>query len=80
MSQICTKMVNFLFQAYFVRHFCYHSNSKSKIKANILHLGYSSNKPIGCEIDETQLSISGSRGGQICPLMHVALFILGTGK
>ena len=25
------------------------------------------------EIDETQLSVFGSRGGQFCPLMHVAL-------
>ena len=26
-----------------------------------------------CEIGEKQLSVSGSRGGQICPLMHVSL-------
>ena len=29
MSQMCSKMVIFLFSAYFDGHFCYHSNNKS---------------------------------------------------
>ena len=44
MSQICSKMVNFLFSAYFDGHFCYHSNGKSQINARLLHFGYCSNK------------------------------------
>ena len=39
---------NFLCKAYFVGHFCYHSNGKSYINMSdlSLHLHYSSNKPI----------------------------------
>ena len=62
-----------LFKTYFVGHFSYHRNGKSKIKAGILHLGYSLLNQLN-EINETQLSVFGSRGGQICPLMHVALW------
>ena len=32
--------------AYFGGHFCYHSNSKSRVNARPLHLGYCSNKLI----------------------------------
>ena len=44
MSQICSKMVIFLFSAYFGGHFCYHSNRKSRINTRPLHFGYCSNK------------------------------------
>ena len=44
MSQICSKMVTYLFSAYFVRYFCCHSNGKSQITSRLLHLGYCSNK------------------------------------
>ena len=36
---ICSKMVNFVFSAYFGGHFCYH---KSNLR--LLHFGYCSNK------------------------------------
>ena len=61
-----------LFLAYFVRIFCYHSNGKSKITAWILHLVILLTNQSD-ETNETQLSVSGSRGGQMCPLTHVAL-------
>ena len=38
---------NFSISSLFCPPFCYHSNGKSKIKVRILHLGYSSDKPIG---------------------------------
>ena len=40
MSQICSKMANFLFSGYF----CYHSNGISQINTRFLHFGYRSNK------------------------------------
>ena len=46
MSQICSKMVIFLFSAYFGGHFCYHSNCKSRIYTRTLHFGCCSNKLI----------------------------------
>ena len=46
MSQICSKIANFLFSAYFGGHFCYHSNGKSQINTRYLHFGYCSNKLI----------------------------------
>ena len=46
MSQICSKMVIFLFSAYFGGHFCYHCNSKSRINTRPLQFGYCSNKLI----------------------------------
>ena len=46
MSQICSKMVIFLFSAYFGSHFCYHSNLKSRINTRPLLFGYCSNKLI----------------------------------
>ena len=44
MSQICSKMVYFLFSDYFGGHLCYHSNGKSQIDTRRLHLGYCSDK------------------------------------
>ena len=44
MSQICSKMVTFLFSAYFGCHFCYNSKGKSQINTRLLHFGYSSYK------------------------------------
>ena len=32
MSQLCSKMANFLFSAYFGGHLCYHSNGRSQTK------------------------------------------------
>ena len=58
-----------LFLAYFVDHFCYHSNSKSKIKPGyyiLVILLINQSKEIG----EKQFSVFGSRGGQ----MHVPLY------
>ena len=46
MSQICSKMVIFLFSAYFGGHFCYNNNRKSQINTSPLHFGYCSNKLI----------------------------------
>ena len=59
-------------KAYFVSQFCYHNNDESKKNSKfhtwtILLINQLD------EIGEKQLSIFGSRGGQICPLMHVAL-------
>ena len=36
----CSKMVNFLFSAYFGDHFCCHSNCKSQSNLRLLHFGY----------------------------------------
>ena len=52
MSLICSKMVNFLFSAYFGGHFCYHNNGKSQINTRHLHLSYCSIKQE--EFDEKQ--------------------------
>ena len=48
MSQICSKMITFLFSAYIGGHFCYHNNS-FQINIRLLHLGYCSNKLMGGE-------------------------------
>ena len=56
-------MAIYLFYAYFVGHFCFPSNGKSKINANIVHLGYQMDT-----IGEKQLQ----RGPNL-PLMQVAL-------
>ena len=61
MSQICSKMVTFLFLAYYSGHFCYHSNGKSQINTRLLHLGYCE------EIGEKQFSFSASTGVKIAP-------------
>ena len=46
MSQICSKMVIFLFSVYFGGHFCYHSNGKSQIDTRLVHLRYYSSELI----------------------------------
>ena len=60
-----------LFYAYFVGHFCYHSNGKIQINAEILHFSYSSNKQI--KRHWLKAIFSFFRGGQNSPLMHVPL-------
>ena len=41
---IYSKMVNFLFSAYFGSHFCYHTNDKSQSNLRLLHFVYCSSK------------------------------------
>ena len=72
MSQICSKMTNFLFSAYFGGHFCYHSNDKCQINTGLLYLGYCSNK-LKKKFAEKQFLFFDLIGGQIRPLMHVAI-------
>ena len=75
MSQICSKMANFLFSAYFGGHFCYHSNGKSQINTRVLHFGYCSNK-----LSKNYLKaifvfcLKGGGGGHNSLLMHVPLY------
>ena len=74
MPQICSKMVIFLFSAYFGYHFCYHSNRKSQINTRPLHFGYCSNKQIGKTCKEQLLFFDLIRGrGQNSLLMHIPL-------
>ena len=68
MSQICSKMVIFLFSAYFGGHFCYHSNRKSRSNTRLLHMGYCSYKLI-----KSNFYFLTSYGGQNSLLMHVPL-------
>ena len=59
-----------LFYAFFVGHFCYHSNGKIEINPKFytsVILLISQSK----EICEKQFSVFGSKGGQIISLMHV---------
>ena len=70
---VCSKMVNFLFSAYFDGHFCYHSKVKSQTNIRLIHLGHCSNKLVE-EIGEKQISFFGLIGGQNSLLMHVAIY------
>ena len=63
MSQICSKMANFLFTAYFDDHFCYHSNGKAKpipefYTSDIVQTNYLK------EITEKQFLFFDLKGGQ----------------
>ena len=75
MSQICSKMVIFLFPAYFGGHFCYHSNCKSRNNTIRLHPGYCSHKLIRktCEEQLLFFDLIGG-GGRNSLLMHVPLY------
>ena len=53
-----------LFYAYFVGHFCYHSNGKVKSMAEFYTWTILLINQFG-EIGEKQLSVFGSKGGQI---------------
>ena len=74
MSQICSKMVIFLFSAYFGGHFCYHNNHKSRINTKPLHFGYWSNKLIRRNLWKATFIFWPNRGGQNSLLMHVPLY------
>ena len=73
MSQICSKMVIFLFSAFFGGQFCYFSNRKSRINTRPLHFGYCSNKLIIRNLWRATLFFD-LMGGQKSLLMHVSLW------
>ena len=63
MSQICSKMANFLFSAYFGVHFCYHSKGKNRTNIRLMHLGHCSNKLIREFGDTRFFGLIGGGGG-----------------
>ena len=62
-SHVFSKMVNFLFSAYFSEHFCYHTNCKSQSNMKLLHFGYCSNRLIRKKLVKYNFYILASWGG-----------------
>ena len=63
MSQICSKMANFLFQLISAAIFFYHSNGKSQINTRVLNFAAIALINYLKEITEKQLLFSDLKGG-----------------
>ena len=78
MSQICSKMVTFLFSAYFAAIFVTIATVKIESIPDFLHLGYCSDKLIRRNLWKAIFIIWPHWGGQNSLLMHVPLWCIDT--